>query len=217
MTSLTNITLGEMFDATRGIETTSKYGLLASEVDTHMMKNMEWGATAYLSSSIYGRYTNTTTCIATGCEVWINNVNTLASGSYGPTITGCSGSTKDAEVANSMSACASNYAWNQNGVNASTTGNITGIYDMSGGTWEYVMGNMKNTSNKYYASSSGLSDPGSKYYDSYANYDDSTTGNTDHGRGLLGDATKETLVTYGSDTGGWNAITCFSSQYFFLV
>ena len=103
-----------------------------------------------------------------------------------------------------MSACASNYAWNQNGVNASTTGNITGIYDMSGGTWEYVMGNMKNTSNQYYASSSGLSDSGPKYYDSYANYDDSTTGNTDHGRGLLGDATKETLVTYGSDTGGWN-------------
>jgi hypothetical protein len=48
------------------------YGMKSTEIDTHMMKNMEWGAVAYLSSSIYGRYTDSTTCISSGCEVWIN-------------------------------------------------------------------------------------------------------------------------------------------------
>ncbi|MEG1142957.1 MAG: hypothetical protein RSE41_11055, partial [Clostridia bacterium] len=28
---------------------------------------------------------------------------------------------------------------------ASTTGNISGIYDMSGGAWEYVAGNFNST------------------------------------------------------------------------
>src|SRR5574344_1440178 len=106
--SLTNIDVSKMFNATRNQELTyaSSYGIDNIKIDTHMMKNMEWGAVAYLTNSIYGRYTDATTCIASGCEVWINNVNTLASGSWGPSITGCSGSTVSAEVANSMSACA---------------------------------------------------------------------------------------------------------------
>ena len=42
--------------------------------------------------------------------------------------------------------------------------------------------------------------PDSKYYDSYT-YDSSS--NTTHGRGKLGDATKETLKTFGNNTGDW--------------
>jgi hypothetical protein len=70
--SLTNQTVSAMFNATRDEENiyAANYGISSSEIDTHMMKNMEWGAVAYLTSSIYGRYTNTTTCIASGCEVW---------------------------------------------------------------------------------------------------------------------------------------------------
>ena len=111
--SLSNIDVSTMFNATRNQELTyaSNYGIDNTEIDTHMMKNMDWGAVAYLTSSIYGRYTDATTCIASGCEVWINNVNTLASGSYGPSITGCSGSTVSAAVANSMSSCTTNYDW----------------------------------------------------------------------------------------------------------
>ena len=39
---------------------------------------------------------------------------------------------------------------------ASTTGNITGIYDMSGGAYDYVMGNVSSASGNYtfYPSSS---------------------------------------------------------------
>jgi hypothetical protein len=179
VTSLKNITVGDMFNATRNQELTyaSNYGISSSEIDTHMMKNMEWGATAYLSSSIYGRYTDSSTCISSGCEVVINNNSGYT--------TGCS-----------SSGC----GWSTNGVSASTTGNQYGIYDMNGGAWEYVMGNMVDSSGNYYPSSSGLSKPDTKYYDSYA-YSASTY--TDHARGQLGDATKETLKTFGSDVGGW--------------
>jgi hypothetical protein len=179
VTSLRNITVGNMFNASRNQELTyaSNYGISSSEVDTHIMKNMDWGATAYLSSSIYGRYNADKTCIASGCEIVINNNSSFT--------TGCS-----------SSGC----GWSTNGVSASTTGNVYGIYDMSGGAWEYVMGNMVDASGNYYPSSSGLTKPDNKYFDSYA-YSASTY--TDHARGHLGDATKETLKAFGSETGGW--------------
>ena len=199
--SLTNLTVGAMFNAVRNTDLaySSTYGINSSEIDTHMMKNMEWGAVAYLSSSIYGRYTDSTTCISSGCEIWINNVNTYAAGSYGPSITGCSGSSVSANIANSMSACASGYTWSGLGVNASTTGNMYGIYDMSGGNEEYVMGNMNNSSGSYYAANSSLTQPDVKYYDTYT-YD---TSGTSYSRGKLGDATRETIVTFTTGTGAW--------------
>jgi hypothetical protein len=209
--SLTNITLGDMFNATRNEELSysSNYGINQEEIDTHMMKNMEWGAVAYLSSSVYGRYTNSSTCITSGCEIWINNVNTgygdgtIVDGmpQYGPSITGCSGASVSASIANSMSACATTYSWTGNGVNASTTGNQYGIYDMSGGVQEYVMGNMVDSSGNFYSSSANLTQPNNKYYDSYIY---SASSYLDHSRGKLGDATKETLKTFGAVKGGWN-------------
>lgn len=199
--SLTNQTIGSMFNATRNMEAIGNdYGLSKNNVDSHMMKNTEWGAVAYLSSSIYGRYADGTTCISSGCEVWLNNTNTLTSGSYGPSITGCSGNSVSANISNEATVCTEGYAFNQSGVNAATTGNVTGIYDMSGGTHEYVMANMTNSSGNYFASNSGLNNPGSRYYDSYS-YSASSTVN--HGRGLLGDSTKETLKTFGNQYGGW--------------
>ena len=201
--SLTNITVGAMFNAARNIENSyaSNYGIDSSQIDTHMMKNMEWGAVAYLSSSIYGRYTNAATCISSGCETWNNNVNTYSSGNMGTSITGCAGSSVSAVAANSMSACANGYDWSTLGKNASVNGNITGIYDMSGGASEYVMSNMVDGSGNFYPSSSGLTKPDVKYYDSYAY---SASSSTDHARGKLGDATKETLKIFGNASGGWN-------------
>ena len=88
-----------------------------------------------------------------------------------------------------------------NGQAASTTGNIYGVYDMNGGSFEYVMGNMVNTSGEFYPSSAGTFSPDAKYYDAYTYY--GSNGYTQHGRGKLGDATKETLKTFGSTSGGW--------------
>ena len=186
VSSLRNQTIGSMFNASRAIETTAKYGLSSSEVDTHMMKNMEWGAVAYLTSSKYGRYEASGSCISSGCEVWINNNNSYT--------TGCAGTSADAS---STSSC---NQWNTtDGVNASTTGNIYGIYDMSGGAYEYVMGSMTDSSGRFYPSSSGLSQPDSKYYDSYTY----GTHRNDYSRGHLGDATKEVIANSSSGY-SWN-------------
>ena len=148
--SLRSQTVGSMFNASRAI----KYGLSSSEVDTHMMKNMEWGAVAYLTNSKYGRYESTGSCISSGCEVWIN-----PNGNF---TTGCAGSSVDAYEPSSCN------QWNTpTGVNASTTGNIYGIYDMSGGAWEYVMGNMANSSGGFNPGSSGLSQPDSHIWNQF--------------------------------------------------
>ena len=137
-----------------------------SNADSHMMKNMEWGAVAYLKQSKYGLGTT---------DIAVNTNSNFYTG----------GGQSDAYKTK---------------VAQSTTGNIYGVYDMSGGAWEYVMGNMKNSSNAFYSSKAGFTTaPDSKYYDSYK-YD---TSYASHARGKLGDATKETLATFGSVTGGW--------------
>ncbi|CCZ89701.1 unknown [Coprobacillus sp. CAG:605] len=177
------MTVSEQFNASRLMTTTlaSTYGTSTND-DSHMMKNMEWGAVAYLSSSIYGRYANASTCISSGCEVWINNNENYT--------TGCAGSSVSASSASTCN------AWNTaTGVNASTTGNIYGIYDMSGGADEYVMGNYNDT-----ISSAGFSSmPEAKYYDKYTG----TDSNSDFTKYHLGDATKETLKTKSTGGNAW--------------
>ena len=147
VSSLRSQKVSSYFFASRSMEQTgNSFGFVSSEVDTHMSKNNEWGAVAYLTQSIYGRCTNSTTCT----EVGINN-NT----SY---ITGIGD--KPSSTASSVKTNTYNTI---SGKNASTTGNIYGIYDMSGGAWDYVMGVYKKT-----ISDSGFSSlPDNKYYNNY--------------------------------------------------
>ncbi len=183
VSSLRSMTVSAQFNTSRLMTTTlaSTYGTSTND-DSHMMKNMEWGAVAYLSSSIYGRYTNASTCIDSGCEVWINNNSSYT--------TGCAGSSVSASYASTCN------AWNTaTGVNASTTGNIYGIYDMSGGAWEYVMGNYNDTIKKAGFSSM----PAAKYYDKYTG----TDSRDDFTKYHLGDATKETIKTKSSGSNSW--------------
>ena len=208
--SLTSINLATMFSAAKSITLNStKYGLNSGAVDSHMMKNTEWGAIAFLTNSIYGRYNDASTCIASGCEVWINNINTgYGNGTavdgqpqWGPSITGCAGASTSAGVSSSQTACASGYDWTAKGVNASTTGNQYGIYDMSGGAWEYVMGVQKDANGNVQVGSSGFSTsslPDSKYYDLYDYQAEDGVGYT---RYHLGDATREVLKNTSSQGG----------------
>ncbi len=123
VTSLRNNNISNFFFASRSMEQTgNSFGFVKDEVDTHMSKNNEWGAVAYLTQSIYGRCTSSTTCT----EVGINNNKSYITGYGAP-----AGSNDSV----------TNGAYNTTlGKDASTTGNIYGIYDMSGGTREYVMG-----------------------------------------------------------------------------
>ena len=146
VTSLVRNNVSNFFFTSRSMEQpNNSFGFVSSEVDTHMSKNNEWGAVAYLTQSIYGRCSNSTTCT----EIGINNNNSYKTG-YG------------AKAGSSSSA--TNGAYNTTlGKDASTTNNIYGIYDMSGGRYEYVMGVYNNAK-----SSSGFNSlPGTKYYNNY--------------------------------------------------
>jgi len=89
---------------------------------TWLISSNRWGAVAYLSQSIYGRCTSLTSCLTPG----INNNSNYKTGYGAP-----AGSLVDEN----------NGTYNTTqGMNASTTGNIYGIYDMSGGADEYVRG-----------------------------------------------------------------------------
>ena len=146
VTSLRYNNVSNFFFASRSMEQSSNsFGFVSSEVDTHMSKNNEWGAVAYLTQSIYGRCTDSTTCT----EVGINNNSNYITGYGAP-----AGSDKTV----------TNGAYNTTlGKDASTTKNIYGIYDMSGGAWEYVMGVYNKT-----ISIAGFSSlPDTKYYNNY--------------------------------------------------
>ena len=117
--------------------------------DSHLMKNVEWGAVAYLTNAI-------------GRIPYINNSSSF--------ITGNAGGSQDAE-----SASGTTNAWNTaGGVKASTTHNVYGIYDMSGGAFENVAAYYVGGSSKDISSLKTAND---KYVDMYVTaYDSSKKG-----------------------------------------
>ena len=153
--------------------------LEGSTVDSHMMKNTEWGAVAILSQSKYGVFNPESSTGANGdatYQVWNNS-----SSSY---ITGSVGTSKDAKNTTT-------FAYNSaNGPKASTTGTVYGVYDMAGGSWEYVAGCLNGQENAKFGVTAG----DTKYVDLYTNTSNS---NSNYDGAKIGDATKETK--------GWNS------------
>ena len=142
------------------------------ELDSHMMKNTEWGAVAYLSHSKYGINT----------EVRINNNSNYLTG-----YAAVDGTDQSSYPGTSGTDSTKTLPYNtETGYKASTTGNITGIYDMSGGAWEYVAGYMPSSSDASGFTSTELNTY-SKYLDLYQ--DNSTL--TSYNNRKLGDATGE--------------------------
>ena len=102
ITSLRNITVANMYSTGKLFRSTdyiTSNGI--NQSDSHMMKNIEWGAVAYLKQSIYG--------------LGITDIGRNGNSSY---YTGGGTSTS--------------YKTN---TSQSTSGNITGVYDMSGGAY----------------------------------------------------------------------------------
>ena len=190
----TQFTTSQKFGTTTYLTSTG-----VSEVDAHMMKNTEWGAVAYLKQSKYGLGTT---------DIGLNNYDSS------PYLTGC-GAASGSEYSTTCNAYNTT-----DGMSASTTGNVYGIYDMSAFMGTYVMGVMQdntgtNTPMSGYSSSSnsgftgkvydsgnftqysGVSFPNSKYYDLYAY----GTSHTDYTRRILGDATGEVASWYDDNIG----------------
>ena len=168
VSSLRSQKVSSFFYASRSMEQAgNSFGFVNSEVDTHMSKNNEWGAVAYLTQSIYGRCTSSTTCT----EIGINNNSSYITGYGAPA--GSSSSVTNGTYNTAL------------GKDASTTGTIYGIYDMSGGAYEYVMGVYNNAK-----SSSGFNIlPDEKYYNNYT------------GSSYTGHALTETKKWYGDNDG----------------
>ena len=162
-----------------------------TNLDSHMMKNTEWGAVAYLSRSVYGM----------NDEVW-NNPYYNDSTNYSP-ITGLCGNESNGKD-NATTNMSNTVKYNEiGGGNASTTGNVYGVYDMAGGAWEYVAGIYTGgTSNNN--RSKLWEDSNAKYVDKYTETTGSQStyyGNTNK----YGDAVYETSSSGGGGTGSWDS------------
>ena len=145
-----------------------------ANLESHMMKNTEWGAVSYLHHSRYGSST----------ELMLNNNSDYLTGYASVKLPTCgwTGNNRDCNKYGTTSDITSAYNTTV-GYKASTTGNMSGIYDMSGGTWEYMAAYINGK-----AGSSGFATlPTGKYVDIY---DAASTTSTYNYR-ILGDATGE--------------------------
>ena len=150
--------ISTMYTACRNMETDSTYGwstnTSSNRVDTHLMKNVEWGAEAYLAQSSFGK----------NSEVTINSNSNYYTGDGA-------------------------YVSNQG---ESTTGNIYGIYDMSGGSWEYVAVYVNNGNSRLTTYGNSLYTADAKYKDVYTSNGDTQSGNYSLASNHKGDALYET-------------------------
>lgn len=177
-----NIYPQNAFIVSRNMEINPKFGWggIGAGIDTHLIKNSEWGAVAYLSKSRYGNPE----------EIWNNSNNTY--------LTGCAGSSA---IASNEAIC--NQYNTPDGVKASTTGNIYGIYDMAGGAHEQVSAYIDNgdaSLNKY---GKAIIESEPKYKNIYTQgATDSPANNYELTISNKGDAIWETSMTSGS-AGAW--------------
>ena len=187
-----------------------------AKLSSHMVNNNDWGAATYLSASKYGAGYN---------SVQINNPN-QPNGSH--SITGCGlqvSGKSDIGTLGTQSACSSSdlqLAYNGTlGQLASTTNNPTGIYDMSGGGWEYVAASYTTNLNE-----SGVSKYddyfGTKAHPPYVNTYNITNLNSCTFTTCGGQALYETNNGIGDGEGKnqWNGqyldMSDFSSYYWFM-
>ena len=170
-TPITNYSLKEMNDAVEANK--SNYS-----VNYNIIKNSEWAAVAYLTNSNYGL----------GDTEIRKNAYNQSSGFK----TGCGSNTtsNSPRTASCEMGFGSSTTYPQ-----STTGNIYGVFDMSGGVWEYTLSVMKNIASTPVYSSSGFT---STNMPLPANYDTFGYGTNpaDYTRTELGSATGEVFGWY---------------------
>ena len=193
--SVNYININDAYNVSRKISASGNIYGLGSDTDSHLMKNSEWGAVAYLSKSQYG---------LEKIDIDVNTKNFANSGAYAYVGTGYNSEGKtwdDASIASGK--------W------PTTTGNIYGIYDMSGGAAERTSAYIYNllgasVRNSYAASATAGGATSTKYATVYPSNETSAT-NTDDLRSqanyeantkIYGDAIKETS-TQGTGKTSW--------------
>ena len=134
------INIGNSFLNCLNMKNNNIYGL-SSNADTHLMKNIEWGAIAYLAASQYG----ITPTINNNSSTYTENSTTKYHAYTG----------------------GNDYKAN---VSQSTTGNETGIYDLNGGNWERVAAYWDNGNGYLSGQGTSTVFPSNKLNSAYAKY-----------------------------------------------
>ena len=143
------------------------------DANSHMMKNTEWGAVAYLSHSKYGANKevniNNNSSFKTGYSALLSTNQQTYPGTYGDGAT-------------------FNQAYNTTtGYKATTTGNVSGIYDMAGGAHEYMASYISGKPGSSGFTTATLANYDAKYFDVY----NASSSINSYQYKILGDATGE--------------------------
>ncbi|MDD3048373.1 MAG: DUF5011 domain-containing protein [Bacilli bacterium] len=175
-----SIVISDAFTYSRNMETKSTYGwgTTGSGIDTHLTKNVEWGATSYLAQSVYGKNASITS----------NSTTYTGSGSGTLYITN---------------------------VAQSSTGNIYGIYDLKGGSYEWSAAYVDNNGTTIYTN---VKTAPNQYKDVYSM---GTTDTMENNYILMankkGDATYETTSSsFGSNAWYSESIYTPATQWMFF-
>ena len=146
-----HITIGESEKRSMDIATTAKTSFGLTSATSHLIKNSEWGAVAYLCYSECGAVPMTNGAGTLNSSPWY----------YYNLYTG-QGPKSDSDEGMYSYDATHNYS-TSNGVLSSTTRNVTGVYDMAGGAWERVAGYLDNGNGNLDAY--GVSNDGTKYFE----------------------------------------------------
>ena len=133
------ISVGDSYSISRKIEdATEFYGL--TDIDSHLQKNSEWGAVAYLTQSKYGRardVVNGGVTTRVNEELNINNYYTVETDPYTTAITGVYAYGENETTKSATQNIAEVKAYNTiDGEKGSSTKNLYGVYDLNGCIWE---------------------------------------------------------------------------------
>jgi hypothetical protein len=175
VTSLKGKNVSTQFMTAQKFSNITVYGF-GNDGDIHMAKDSEWGAVSYLSHSKYG----------INEEIYINPSASFITGRGGNTVSQVS--TPDGlgiassnlysydgkECSTKIEYECTGPAQSVYGMTSSTTGNIYGVYDISGGAWENTMSMYRPTDTTPVTDNSGFGAtttignlPTNEYWDRY--------------------------------------------------
>jgi len=198
--SMNYLGISDIFDLCKDLTSDNNPYGLTNKTDSHLTKNSEWGAVVYLTYSKYG--TN-------GKQLRINNVCTNGENTI-YSVTGYGASTDDAgqDTTRGLAILTKDKvsgSWTTaQGQLASTTRNIYGIYDISGGMWEFTAGYIATIGN-YQDYGGSLKGESNRYKSKYAGTNDERpiNYNEEVNKSRLGEAIWETS-TQGAGSTSWN-------------
>ena len=204
--SMNYITTNDANNISRALtEPGNIYGL-SNDTDSHMMKNSEWGACSYLARDAkYGIGKE---------EIAVNNKNLNNGGVSSTKVQG----NKKASAYGVTGYNSNNNEWNSylgSNLSSSTTGNIYGIYDLSGGSWERTTSYINNGKTGNGASVAIGKGKSTKYATVYPHSD---IGSTDDEKSksnyklndkIYGDSVRETSTEGKGSTSWYSDYSCY--------